>query len=258
MKRDLLVLSGGHPYEAEPFAALLASLHGWTVTHLIHPEAERLVGEGRADTADAMLFYDMPGYTFADGQVTARPPSQAFRRAILARFAAGRGAVAMHHALAGWALWPEWSELLGGRFLYQPGEVRGVPQLDSGYRHDVAYAAQVVANHPVTAGLPDTFEVTDELYLAPLFANDFVPLIRARHDFCRANFYSAAAAVAGRMFANTGWDHPLGNACIAWAKPALAARLVYLQFGDGPATYANPHVRRVLANALGYVTSPPH
>ena len=256
MARDLLVLSGGHPYEAEPFAAMLESLDGWTVTHLIHPEAERLVGEGRADDADAMLFYDMPGYTFADGQVTARLPSEAFRRAIMARFAAGRGAVAMHHALAGWALWPEWSELLGGRFLYEPGDVRGVPQLDSGYRHDVSYTAQVVAEHPVTAGLPETFEVTDELYLARVFAEDFVPLIRAQHNFAAANFYSAAAAVAGRMFDNTGWDHSPGNACVAWAKQALAARLVYLQFGDGPPTYANPNVRRVLANALDYVASP--
>ena len=257
MARDLLVLSGGHPYEAEPFAAMLASLTGWTVTHLIHPEAERLVGEGCADDADAVLFYDMPGYTFADGQVTARPPSEAFRRAIMARFAGGRGAVAMHHALAGWALWPEWHDLLGGRFLYQPGEVRGQAQLDSGYRHDVSYTAQVVADHPVTAGLPATFAVTDELYLAPVFAEDIEPLIRARHDFVRDNFYSAAAAVAGRMFDNTGWAHPEGNDCIAWVKRAANARLVYLQFGDGPATYANPHVRRVLANALDFVASSP-
>ena len=116
MARDLLVLSGGHPYEAPPFAAMLSSLDGWTITHLIHPEAERLVGEGCADDADAVLFYDMPGYTFADGKVIIRPPSGAFRRAIMARFVSGKGAVAMHHALAGWALWPEWSELLGGRF----------------------------------------------------------------------------------------------------------------------------------------------
>ncbi len=255
--RDLVVLSGGHPYEAEPFAAMLASLDGWTVTHLIHPEAERMVGEGCAADVDAMLFYDMPGYTFADGQVIARPPSEAYRRAIIARFAGGRGAVAMHHALAGWALWPEWHELLGGRFLYQPGKVRGQAQLDSGYRHDVAYTAQIVADHPVTAGLPAAFPVIDELYLAPVFTNDFQPLIRARHDFVRDNFYSASAAVAGRMFDNTGWEHPAGNDCVAWAKQALAARLVYLQFGDGPATYANLHVRRVLANALDYVASPP-
>ena len=257
MARDLLVLSGGHPYEAAPFAAMLASLDGWAVTHLLHPDAERLVGEGAADAADAILFYDMPGYTFGDGQVTARPPSEAFRRAIMARFEAGRGAVAMHHALAGWALWPEWAELLGGRFLYQPGEVRGRPQPDSGYRHDVAYTAQVVADHPVTRGLPSAFAVSDELYLAPLFEESFQPLIRARHAFVRDNFYSAAAAVAGRMFDNAGWEHPDGSDCVAWAKPAHNARLVYLQFGDGPATYANRHVRTVLANALDFVVRAP-
>ena len=253
MSRDLLVLSGGHPYEAEPFAEMLASLKGWSVTHLMHPQAELLVGEGAAADADAILFYDMPGYTFGDGRVVARPPSEAFRRAIMARFAAGRGAVAMHHALAGWALWPEWSELLGGTFLAQPGEVRGVPQLDSGYRHDVTYTAHVVADHPVTQCLPGEFAVTDELYLAPVFADDIVPLIRARHDFVPDNFYSAAAAVAGRMFDNADWDHPDGSDCVAWVKPALNAWLVYLQFGDGPATYANPHVRTVLANALEFV-----
>lgn len=256
MTRQLLVLSGGHPYEAEPFAAMLASLDGWTVTHLMHPEAERLVGEGCADLADAILFYDMPGYTFGDGQVTARLPSEAFRRAIMARFVAGRGAVAMHHAIAGWALWPEWSELLGGRFLYQPGVVRGQAQPDSGYRHDVTYTAQVVDDHPVTRGLPAEFAVTDELYLAPVFTEDIQPLIRARHGFVRDNFYSAAAAVAGRMFDNTGWDHPDGSDCVAWVKSALNARLVYLQFGDGPATYANQHVRTVLANAIDFVASP--
>lgn len=254
--RDLLVLSGGHPYDEPAFAALLDSLSGWCVTHLLHPEAERLVGEGRADQADGLLFYDMPGYTFADGRVETAPPSEAFRRAITARFAAGRGAVAMHHALAGWAEWPEWAELIGGRFLYQPGEVRGLAVPDSGYRHDVAYTAEVVCDHPVTAGLLATFPVTDELYLAEVFAGDITPLVRAQHQFTRENFYSAAAAVAGRMFDNAGWNHANGNDCVAWVKRAGAANLVYLQFGDGPDTYANPAVRQILANALRFTAAP--
>lgn len=253
--RDLLVLSGGHPYDEPAFAALLDSLDGWHVTHLLHPEAEQLVGEGRADQADGLLFYDMPGYTFADGRVETRPPSEAFRRAIMARFAGGKGAVAMHHALAGWAEWPEWAELVGGRFLYQPGTVRGQDKLDSGYRHDVAYTAEVVCEHPVTEGVPATFLVTDELYLAEVFAEDITPLIRARHSFVRDNFYSAAAAVAGRMFDNAGWDHAPGNTAVAWVKPAGAAQLVYLQFGDGPDTYANPAVRQILANALRFTAA---
>ncbi len=253
MTRDLIVLSGGHPFDEAAFDALLASLDGWSVTHLQHPDAERIVGEGRAADADALLFYDMPGYEFAEGRVVTRPPGEAFRRAIVDRFERGRGAVAMHHALAGWAEWPEWSELLGGRFLYQPGEVRGVPRLDSGYRHEVEYLAEVVADHPVTADLPASFPVRDELYLAELFEDDFTPLIRARHAFVRENFYSAAAAVAGRMFDNTGWDHMPGSDSVAWVKAARNAPLVYLQFGDGPETYANPVVQRILANALGFV-----
>ena len=96
----MLVLSGGHPYEAEPFAALLASLSGWQVEHLVHPDAETAVADGAAAQADALLFYDMPGFTFADGTVTTRPPSPDFVAAIEAHFARGRGAIALHHALA--------------------------------------------------------------------------------------------------------------------------------------------------------------
>lgn len=255
MERDLLVLSGGHPYDEPAFAALLDSLSGWRVTHLLHPEAEQVVGEGRANQADGLLFYDMPGYTFADGKVESRPPSDAFRRAIMARFAASKGAVAMHHALAGWADWPEWAELVGGRFLYQPGTVRGMSVPDSGYRHDVAYTAEVLRPHPVTEGLPETFPVTDELYLAEIFGDDITPLIRARHAFERDNFYSAAAAVAGRMFDNAGWDHAPGSDCIAWTRRVGEADIVYLQFGDGPETYRNPAVQRILANALRFTAA---
>ncbi len=252
--RDLLVLSGGHPYEAEPFAALLASLDGWRVRHLVHPEAEAAVADGAADSADALLFYDMPGYVFADGKVTSRPPSAGFVQAIERHFAAGKGAVMLHHALAGWADWPGWSEMLGGRFLYQPGEVRGHSCLDSGYAHDIDYEAVVVADHPVTRGLPDRFAVNDELYLAQVFEDDVTPLIRADTRFERDRFSSAAHAVAGRMFDRTDWPHPPGSNLIGWTRAIDAAQMVYLQFGDGPASYANPHVRRAIANALDFVT----
>lgn len=256
--RDLLVLSGGHAYEREPFAQLLGALGEWDITHLMHPEAEDAVANGRALEADAVLFYDMGGYTFADEWVTSRAPSEAFRRAVIARFKAGRGAVAMHHALAGWADWPEWHEMLGGRFLYTPGEVRGQPKLDSGYRHDVNYTAQVVADHPVTAGLPAEFPVVDELYLAEIFEQDIEPLVRSDYAFTRDNFHSAALGISGKLYSNAGWDHPPGSNLVAWHKRvcpdnSTGAPLVYLQFGDAPQTYANPHVRQMLANALTFI-----
>lgn len=253
--RRLLALSGGHPYEAEPFAGLLASFDGWTVTHLIHPEAETAVAEGAANDADAILFYDMPGYSFGDGKAATRPPSFTYRRAIKDYFARGGGAVAMHHAIAGWAEWPEWAEMLGGRFLYDPGEAHGEAHLDSGYRHEVRYDAVVLdPDHPVTAGLPARFPLCDELYLAPVWGAA-KPLLRADHAFVRDNFHSAAQAVAGRMFSNKGWDHRPESDLIAWEKPVGAGRLVYLQPGDGPAAYVDPNLRRLLANALAHVAT---
>ncbi|NJO14138.1 MAG: hypothetical protein HC870_03180 [Rhizobiales bacterium] len=148
--RSLLVLSGGHPYEAGPFGELLAGLGDWDITHLIHPEGGEADAAEAILAADALLFYDMAGYTFADGKVTMHSPSPAFRKAITSRFVSGKGAVAMHHAIAGWALWPEWHSWLGGQFHYQPGPLG----LDSGYRHDVAYEARIVADHPSDPGPP--------------------------------------------------------------------------------------------------------
>ena len=255
MARSLLVLSGGHPYEAAPFADLLAGLGEWDITHLIHPEGGEANATGAIDAADAVLFYDMPGYSFADGKVSMRPPSPAFRAAITARFASGKGAVAMHHALAGWAQWPEWHQWLGGQFHYQPGPRQEGWGPDSGYRHDVVYEAQVVADHPVTRDLPANFPVTDELYLCPIDEAAIIPLVRAEgFAFTRDNFYSAAQAVAGAMFSREGWDHPPGSNCIAWQSRTCPAPLVYLQCGDGPATYSNPNVRQMLANALDYTS----
>lgn len=251
MRRSLLVLSGGHPYEEGPFAELIGSLGGWEVTHLVHPEGGEADAAAAMVSADALLFYDMAGYSFGEGKVAMRPPSPAFRDALTARFAAGKGAVAMHHALAGWALWPEWHDWLGGQFHYQPGS-HGP---DSGYRHDVAYEAHILADHPVTRGLPASFPVTDELYLCPVDERAFTPLVRAEgFAFTRDNFYSAANAVAGAMFSCEGWEHPPGSNCIAWESRTCPAPLVYLQFGDGPATYTHARVRQMLAQALAYTS----
>lgn len=250
--RDLVVLSGGHPFDEPAFDALLARLDGWRVHHWQHPEAEARFAAGEADAAPGLLFYDMPGYMFVEGRVVTRPPDPGFVRAFEARLARGAGAVAMHHALAGWAEWEGWAHAWGGRFLYQPGVWNGRAVPDSGYRHDVAYRADVVCDHPVTAGVPASFMMTDEVYLAEIDEAAITPLVRARHAFVRDNFWSAAAAVAGRMFDHADWDHAPGSDCVAWARRHGAANLVYLQCGDGPEAYANPAFVRLLNNALAF------
>ena len=55
------------------------------------------------------------------------------------------------------------------------------------------------------------------------------------------------------MFYNEGWQHEPGSNLIGWAKTYGKSRIVYLQCGDDPEAYANPHFRTLLANAIEWV-----
>lgn len=247
----------GHPFDRNEFAALFDGMAGISVTFADQPAAAMLMRPGLENAFDVLLLYDMPGIDF-DSQPRGMPigPDQATRGGVMALLDQGIGVVALHHALAGWAGWPEFAELIGGRFLYRPGVVDGAPRLDSGYRHQVHYTAAVEApDHPVTRGLPATFELTDELYLAEVIERDAQPLLRARHEFVRENFYSATAAIEGRMFSNEGWDHPPGSDVIGWVKKARRSPLVYLQPGDDAVTYSNPVYRQLVENAIRWAAS---
>ena len=148
-------------------------------------------------------------------------------------------------------------QFLGGTPLPQAA----LPAMPSGQVIDQPFYPRLTdlgQRHPVTRGLPESFPVTDELYLCPIDESAVIPLARAEgFAFTADNFYSAANAVAGAMFSRAGWSHPQGSNCIAWESRTCPAPLVYLQCGDGPATYANPHVRRMLANALDYTSGEP-
>jgi len=254
---NALVAVKGHPFDRTAFDTLFAACDQVAVTVVDQPAAGRLMSPEGMRGFDALVLYDMPGLDFAarprPGYVAPDPEVQAGLAALLD---AGKGVVALHHAIAGWPAWPGFAELLGGTFLYRPGELRGAPRLDSGYRHNVAYQAQNVApDHPVMAGLPPSFPLTDELYLYEVFEDEVTPLLRSDYAFDRDHFYSATAAVEGRMGVNEGWDHPPGSNLVGWVKRARNSPLVYLQPGDGPSVYGDANVQRLVRNAIHWVAS---
>jgi len=259
-KLNVLVAAKGHPYLRDPFMAMFDTLPGMACTLVEQPAAAQLMNPDGMAPYDALVLYDMPGLDFAAPE---RPgyvaPDARFTAGFLALLDQGKGIVALHHAIAGWPAWPLYAELLGGAFLYRPGMLKGVPRRDGGYRHDVAYEAVAAApGHPVLAGVPKRFALTDELYLYDVFEDEVTPLLRADYSFACGNFYSAAAAVAGRMNDNAGWTRPPGSDLIGWTRRAGNSKLVYLQPGDGPAAYANPHLRRLVENAIRFVTAGGH
>lgn len=252
---NVLVAAKGHPYLRDPFMAIFDALPDVACTLVEQPAAARLMTRQGMAGFDVLVLYDMPGLDFqAAGGPAYVPPDEGFKSGFLDLLDEGRvGIVALHHAIAGWPAWPEYAELLGGRFLYRPdGQT-----LDSGYRHDVVHEITVErADHSMFTGLPPRFTLTDELYLFEVDTARVAPLLRSGHSFVRESFYSAAHAVAGRMLSNEGWAHPPGPDLVGWTKRAGRCPLVYLQPGDGPATYADVNYRRLIENAIRWAASP--
>ena len=250
-----LVSVRGHPFDRTAFDALFQAMEGVSATMVDQPAAALLMHPETLRTFDALVLYDMPGLDFEapDNAPHYQPPSPELRAGFAALLRQGTGIVALHHALAGWPTWTEYHNWLGGQFFYHPGTWQGAPVPDSGYAHDVAYEVEVLADHPVTAGLPKSFAMRDELYLAEQNLAGATPLLRARTSFTREDFYSARLAVAGQMYARAGWDHAPGSDIIGWAKQVEKSRLVYLQPGDSAAAYDNPYYRRLVENALRWV-----
>ncbi len=255
-KLNVLVAAKGHPYQRDAFMAMFDEMESVASTLVEQPAAALLMNPEAMRGFDALVLYDMPGLDFRAPHGPAFvEPDAAFKRGFLRLLDEGKGIVALHHAIAGWPAWEDYAELLGGRFLYKPGVLRGAPRMDSGYRHEVTHEIAAVARHPVLDGVPERFTLKDELYLSEVFEDSVTPLLRSDYAFEQDNFYSAAQAVAGKMFSNEGWAHPPGSNLVGWVKRARNSPLVYLQFGDGPETYGDVQYRRLLANAIGWVAS---
>lgn len=248
-----LLVTGGHPFEREPFLALFHDDPGLLVEHVEQPHSQRRLHPHRLGDVDVVVFYDMPGLTFTRGQPPLElvAPDAAVVDGFEALLERGVPMVFLHHAIASWPTWPRFAEVVGGRFHYAPGPLWGEAWPDSGYLLDVHHTAQVVApDHPICAGLPDEFELRDELYLIPPLLPGVTPLLRTTFPMSDEWFFSTTEAISGRRGSRAGWSHPAGPDLLGWAHEVRASRVVYLQPGDGPACFADRNYRRLVGNAI--------
>ena len=256
-KLNVLLVTKGHPFARDAFHAMFDAIPDCAVTAVEHPAAELFFDPARAAPYDAIVLYDMPGIDFAQRDpLRFVPPPDALKRGWRALLDAGKGIVFLHHAVAGWPAWPKYGDITGARFLYAPGRARGRDYPDSGYRHDVKHVVTPVdPKHPVAAGIESGYEISDELYLCPVFEELVTPLMRSSHAFVPENFYSSALAIAGKLFSAEGWTHPPGSNLAAWAQRIGRSQTATILGGDGPAAYENPGLRRLLENTIRWVVA---
>lgn len=258
-RNQVLLVTRGHPFARDPFYAIFESNREIDWSSVEHPAAQRFFSPDLARDFDCYVLYDMPGIEFSIGKHAGKPPRyfeppKFYRDGLHEMTEAGVPLVILHHAIAAWPSWPEWAEIVGGRFLYTPGELRGQPQPASGYRFDTAHTVSPVIEHPITDGI-EPFEIVDELYLVPVFEESIVPILRSSYDFVDTNFYSGERAVLGELNSREGWSHPPASNVVGWIKNYQRSPIVYLQFGDSPSAYANESFRAILANAIRWACS---
>jgi type 1 glutamine amidotransferase len=215
-KIRLLIVTGGHEFEHEPFFKLFKDNPEITFQAAEHPNAHALLKPEASKQYDVLVTYDMWQNITDEAKAD-----------FVARLKEGKGLVALHHAIGSYQQWPEYWKIIGAHYYMQKTTVDGVEKLRSAFKHDMHFKIHVAdPDHPVTRGVKD-FDMHDETYKWFDVASDSHPLLTT--------------------------DEPESNKVIAWAKAYEAARVVYLQSGHDHFAYENPNYQRLVQQAIRWV-----
>lgn len=212
----VLIVTGGHDFEREPFFEMFKSFEGITFEEVQHPNAHARLTPEAARGYDVVVLYDMW-----------QPISEESQAAFVKLLRNGKGLVALHHSLASYQLWDEYRNMIGGKWYTEKWKQNGVERSPSTFQHDVQFKVHIVdSKHPVTRGIQD-FNIRDETY---------------------GNF-----EVLPKVKPLLTTDEPTSNRVIAWAHTYGRSRVVYIQLGHDHYAYENPSYRRLVLQAIRWV-----
>ena len=209
----VLLVTGGHDFEHDAFFKLFRENPEITFRAVEHPDAHAQLRPEAAGNYDVLVAYDM-----------AQEISDQAKGDLLAWLRSGKGLVVLHHAIASYQQWPEYSRIIGARYYLEKAMVDGVEKPRSTYQHGVDFTIHVIdAQDPITRGLKD-FRIHDETYNLFDVAKEVHPLLTT--------------------------DEPRSNHIIGWSKTYGPARVVYLQSGHDHFAYENPNFQLIVKQAI--------
>jgi type 1 glutamine amidotransferase len=214
----ILVITGGHDYNKEQFNLMLSGLGpGFTYRVAELPGAFRMFLPEYRNDYDVLVFYHM-------WQTIDEEQKIAFADCIRQ----GKPLVALHHSICAFDDWPEYWNIIGGKYFHKPTTLNGKEYAPCSYIHDIHLTLKIAdKSHPVTKGLND-FQVFDETYKGYYVADDVKPLLTT--------------------------DEPSSTPVTGWAKTYGKAKVVVIQSGHDVPTFENPDFRRLLRQAIEWVS----
>jgi len=213
-QKKILLITGGHDFEEAEFYEMFRSFSDVTFDTVSQPGANALLTDQSAmKKYDCLVYYDMV-QNISDEQ----------KAAWIQLLKKGKGMVFLHHSLVSYQNWPEFRNIIGGKYLLeQEGE-----HPKSTYRHDVDFKIKVMdKSHPVSKGVAD-FEIHDEVYGSYLVNSVVTHLLKT--------------------------DHPESTPVVGWCHIYEKSRIVYLQLGHDHFAYENENYKRLVLNAIQWVS----
>ena len=216
----VLLTIGGHGFDQKPFYAMWDALPGIKYTTCELPKQAGMLKPGLEKEYDVIAMYDMSkGFT----------PEQ--EHAFVDLLKTGIGVVSLHHNLCSHMDWPEYRQIIGGRYFQQPETIDGKEYPKSNYLHDQHMEVKVAdRDNAITRGIAD-FHMDDEAYSGFYVSPDSHVLLTVDHPKC---------------------DH---NVC--WTTHFGNSRVFYLMFGHGPSAWQNPVYPKLLERGIRWTAEKP-
>lgn len=214
-KLKIVVVTGGHDFEHEPFFEMFDSFDNIKYVEAEQKDDSEIFEDIAGSDYDVIVLYNMTQKI--------SPKRQANFIKLLNR---GVGLVGVHHSIANFQDWPEYRNIIGAKYYLKVTTENGVTYPRGQYKHDVDINVHIKdAKHPVTHGLSD-FSINDETY--------------TKYTFDKGS----------RILLTT--DHSMSNKELCWVRNYANARVCFIQLGHGPRAYANPNYRRLVRQAISF------
>jgi type 1 glutamine amidotransferase len=212
-KLKVVVVTGGHSFEREPFFKMLDSIEGISYTEAIQKDHSELFEDISGWDYDVIVFYSMT-----------QQISEKRRKNFLRLLDRGVGVVAMHHIMCAFQDWPEFRKIIGTKYYQKDTLEDGVQYKAGSFEHDIDMPVTVVdKQHPITEGMGD-FVIHDEGYKNCWFDKDNHVLLTA--------------------------DHPASDKTICWVKRYGKAKVCTIQLGHDSKAYENRNYRLLVNRAI--------